>query len=173
MSLSQFFLLWAVVGCLTAWVMARKAASAASSLGFEMEEHPIAWIPFILACLLVGPPFLLVQVTLVPLIGLVSGLGFLSWARAGERVRISEEGLEIYNRARTVERQIPWEEIERAEMVFEAPFNLPHLYLRDGERLRLSFAPVDELAEALAERGVPFPREAVDGTGIETEKDGE
>ncbi len=159
---------WVLLALLAAAVIILFLIRARRQVDFELERHPIAWIPLVAVCVLAVPPLLLILLVLsvvlygvvVPICGVLSLLGFWRVHRTGPRARYLDRGLELYNQAGTLERLIEWPDIERVEEVYSPPvFHLPHLVLRDGERVPLYLVTSDELAPALERHGIPIERE--------------
>ena len=123
----------------------------------------LAWLPFCLATLAVLallPVILLVAAIVVPVFGLLQLVGFFFFSRSAVHVEVSEHGLHLSNKRGTIERFIPFADIDAIERTFKPPFFILEAVLHDEERVEMHYLDEeDRLAEELDRRGIGFDRE--------------
>ena len=123
----------------------------------------LAWIPFCLATVAILsllPVILVLAIVVVPIFGLLQFVGFYFFSREATHVEVRQHGLRLSNKSGTLERFIPFGDVDAVERVFTPPFFILEAVLQGGERVEMHYLEAeDQLAEALARRGIRFDRE--------------
>ena len=157
---------WAGVGVLAAPVVlcvVLKLSRESPESNFQPDSNPITWIPLAaMAIIVTALPVIVILLFMAlvvgPVLGILSGLGWLKASKVGLRARLLDHGLEVLSEDGSVERFVAWPDVERVEEVFTPPVRAPHLILRDGGSVPLHMVTAEELTPMLERHDIPFER---------------